>query len=176
MKVVVMAALSRYAGNWPLKQLKFLGRPNTFDPIQWSVGTGDGWIAVSIADDVRGDYEPEVLEKLIDGVEDPTVYLVEASREKTIARYIEAIPDVPGIMLDNTHGYIASLQLTREGAGQEQSRFECLNASPGCPGSSRYPVHRPPGHPPSSSCLGLNRANQGQSPGSAGRRPKRMRV
>ena len=114
MKVVVMAASYRYAGKWPLKQLKFLGELNISDPTRWSVGTDDEWIAVSIADDVRDDYEPEVLERLIDGVDNPTVYLVEASKEKTIARYIETIPDVPGIMLDNTHGYIASLQCYKD--------------------------------------------------------------
>lgn len=114
MKVVTMAVSSRYAGKWPLEQLAFLGRPDTSDPTRWSVGSGDDWIAVSIADDVRDDYEPEDLEKLIGGAENPTVYLVEASREKTIANYIQAVPDVPGIMVDNTHGCIASLQYYKE--------------------------------------------------------------
>ena len=110
MKVVVMAVPSRYAGKWPLEQLASLGQTNASDPNQWWVGSGDDWIAVSIADDVRGDYEPEVLKKLVGGVENPTVYLIEASKETAIANYIQAVPDVPGIMVDNTHGCIAPLQ------------------------------------------------------------------
>lgn len=114
MKVVVMAVSSEHAGKWPLEQLAFLGRPSTSDQACWSVGTGDDWIAVSIADDVREEYEPEVLERLTNGVENPTIYLVEASKEKTIARYLEVLPDVPGIMIDNTHGCIAPLQYYKD--------------------------------------------------------------
>ena len=109
MKTLVMAVPKSQAGDWPLKLLGKLGNPNTSDPKRWSVEVSDDWIAVSISENVRQDYEPGDLNELIEKIGEPAFYLLESHTAEIMAHYIQLLPDKEDFLIDNDHGWIASV-------------------------------------------------------------------
>lgn len=114
MKVLVMVVPSSQAGDWPLQLLGKLGTPNTSDPKRWLVDAGEDWIAVSIADDVRHDYDPDRLAAVVEGLVDPKFYLIESHLVDLMTKYVQLLPENVDLKIDNDHGWIASAKEFKE--------------------------------------------------------------
>ena len=128
MKTLIMIVEASQAGNWPLKQLTKMGEPNMSDPLRWSLDLESDWIAVSIADDVREDYEPIDLATLMEKFGSFSLYLLEAHTAVILARYICILPNISGLLIDNDHGWIAPAKEYKEAIMQNADWLYAKNS------------------------------------------------
>jgi hypothetical protein len=104
MKTVILIT-ERASGPWPFEVVDTFGPAYWTQPNRKATTLGEHWLAVTHADSIENDYEPDEWASVRARFTDPSVYLVESNSEREIAEFIVRAARISKGLIDNDCGW-----------------------------------------------------------------------